>query len=69
LVRALDCHSRGRGFEPRRPRYAGVLVTWLVGDLDVIASACSAVTRSRTIEVTKSPQFFALVVKLVDTPS
>ena len=20
MVRALDCHSRGRGFEPRRPR-------------------------------------------------
>ena len=22
MVRALDCHSRGRGFEPRRPRYS-----------------------------------------------
>jgi hypothetical protein len=24
LVRALDCHSRGRGFEPRRPRWNNV---------------------------------------------
>ena len=32
MVRALDCHSRGRGFEPRRSRCSAeqLVMQWLV---------------------------------------
>jgi hypothetical protein len=56
LVRALDCHSRGRGFEPRRPRWICEFgVSESVSECDALIDACT--------------KYNALVVKLVDTPS
>ena len=54
MVRALDCHSRGRGFEPRRSRCFADL--WDVG-----AGGVSANTDA-VLQV-----LYALVVELVDT--
>ena len=57
MVRALDCHSRGRGFEPRRSRNRGVIAVeqGKFGVQQVSESTAGMLSG------------FALVVELVDT--
>ena len=62
LVRALDCHSRGCGFEPRRSRSM---------QKTLVAGGSIEPHRAALILRPSSPirSCSALVVKLVDTPS
>ena len=60
MVRALDCHSRGRGFEPRRSR---------VGQLNSGHHYEFSYYRILIVAEWLEGVRQALVVKLVDTPS
>ena len=56
LVRVPVCHTGGRGFDPRQPR--------TISDFRLMIDDCRSEIRNQKSEI-----IFALVVKLVDTPS